>query len=169
MKSSVVPQRPSQLRDRWWWWWRWWTAQVHQRMNKHCFKWPMKYSTRSGWSTGHQTTGPKLALSQFWTHHCPQQTQNNKAKTVRNHNISQYLHFTHWQLHPSEVFYLCENVYLIHYLSWVTGVIIVEIFRATTNMQQNNLSLVHLQHKNVWSLLYCFWSLCARIAFCLLE
>ena len=23
-KSSVVPQRPLWLRDRWWWWWRWW-------------------------------------------------------------------------------------------------------------------------------------------------
>ena len=23
-KSSVVPQRPSQLRDWWWWWWWWW-------------------------------------------------------------------------------------------------------------------------------------------------
>ena len=23
-KSSVVPQRPSRLRDRWWWWWWWW-------------------------------------------------------------------------------------------------------------------------------------------------
>ena len=23
-KSSVVPQRPSWLRDRWWWWWWWW-------------------------------------------------------------------------------------------------------------------------------------------------
>ena len=22
--SSVVPQQPSQLRDRWWWWWWWW-------------------------------------------------------------------------------------------------------------------------------------------------
>ena len=22
-KSSVVPQRPSRLRDWWWWWWRW--------------------------------------------------------------------------------------------------------------------------------------------------
>ena len=25
MKSSVVPQRPSRLRDRWWWWW-WWAS-----------------------------------------------------------------------------------------------------------------------------------------------
>ena len=24
MKSSVVPQRPSRLRDKWWWWWWWW-------------------------------------------------------------------------------------------------------------------------------------------------
>ena len=24
VKSSVVPQRPSRLRDRWWWWWSWW-------------------------------------------------------------------------------------------------------------------------------------------------
>ena len=24
-KSSVVPQRPSWLRDRWWWWW-WWVS-----------------------------------------------------------------------------------------------------------------------------------------------
>ena len=24
VKPSVVPQRPSRLRDRWWWWWRWW-------------------------------------------------------------------------------------------------------------------------------------------------
>ena len=23
-KSSVVPQRPSRLRDWWWWWWWWW-------------------------------------------------------------------------------------------------------------------------------------------------
>ena len=23
-KSSVVPQRPGRLRDRWWWWWWWW-------------------------------------------------------------------------------------------------------------------------------------------------
>ena len=23
-KSSVVPQRPSRLRNRWWWWWWWW-------------------------------------------------------------------------------------------------------------------------------------------------
>ena len=23
VKSSVVPRRPSRLRDRWWWWWRW--------------------------------------------------------------------------------------------------------------------------------------------------
>ena len=23
-KSSVVPQWPSRLRDRWWWWWWWW-------------------------------------------------------------------------------------------------------------------------------------------------
>ena len=23
-KSSVVPHRPSRLRDRWWWWWWWW-------------------------------------------------------------------------------------------------------------------------------------------------
>ena len=25
LKSSVVPQRPSPLRDRWWWWW-WWSG-----------------------------------------------------------------------------------------------------------------------------------------------
>ena len=24
VKSSVVPKRPSWLRDRWWWWWWWW-------------------------------------------------------------------------------------------------------------------------------------------------
>ena len=24
VKSSVVPQQPSRLRDRWWWWWWWW-------------------------------------------------------------------------------------------------------------------------------------------------
>ena len=24
VESSVVPQRPSRLRDRWWWWWWWW-------------------------------------------------------------------------------------------------------------------------------------------------
>ena len=24
VKSSVVPQPPSQSRDRWWWWWWWW-------------------------------------------------------------------------------------------------------------------------------------------------
>ena len=23
-KSSVMPKRPSRLRDWWWWWWRWW-------------------------------------------------------------------------------------------------------------------------------------------------
>ena len=23
-KTSVVPQRPLRLRDRWWWWWWWW-------------------------------------------------------------------------------------------------------------------------------------------------
>ena len=23
VKSSVMPQRPSRLRDRWWWWWTW--------------------------------------------------------------------------------------------------------------------------------------------------
>ena len=27
-KSSVVPQRPSQLRDWWWWWWWWWCVCV---------------------------------------------------------------------------------------------------------------------------------------------
>ena len=26
MNSSVVPQRPSRLRDTWWWWW-WWSSQ----------------------------------------------------------------------------------------------------------------------------------------------
>ena len=29
-KSSVVPQWPSQLKDRWWWWWWWWcTKHMH--------------------------------------------------------------------------------------------------------------------------------------------
>ena len=28
-KSSVVPQRPSRLRDWWWWWWWWWWVSPH--------------------------------------------------------------------------------------------------------------------------------------------
>ena len=28
VKSFVVPQKPSRLRDRWWWWWRWWEGRV---------------------------------------------------------------------------------------------------------------------------------------------
>ena len=43
--SSVVPQRPSRLRDRsWWWWWFWWwwwspsrhKNKFHARVLKHC-------------------------------------------------------------------------------------------------------------------------------------
>ena len=32
-KSSVVPQWPSKLRDRWWWWW-WWIVQLEERQTR---------------------------------------------------------------------------------------------------------------------------------------
>ena len=33
-KSSVVPQRPSRLRDRWWWWWWWWWSLCYCAVKK---------------------------------------------------------------------------------------------------------------------------------------
>ena len=35
VKSSVVPQQPSRLRDWWWWWWWWWLTKCPQSSCKH--------------------------------------------------------------------------------------------------------------------------------------
>ena len=38
-KSSVVPQLPSRLKDRWWWWWWWW----HSHYKKD-FAWAVRWA-----------------------------------------------------------------------------------------------------------------------------
>ena len=44
VKSSVVPQRPSRLRNRWWWWW-WWASLCYHPM---CFHFHYQYRAKHG-------------------------------------------------------------------------------------------------------------------------
>ena len=62
VKSSVVPQRPSQLRD-WWWWWWWWLWLASQLPKSCCgwgdCDWPTAIKKMFGW--------PSAAASVDWT------------------------------------------------------------------------------------------------------
>ena len=40
-KLSVVPQRPSRLRDWWWWCWWWWWTSLNEQPSYYAY--PMKY------------------------------------------------------------------------------------------------------------------------------
>ena len=67
-KSSVVPQRPSCLRDRWWWWWWWWSwllwGEVHKTCSLCSFSWISRAQSLSFWkcwSAGHMyPTRPQM-------------------------------------------------------------------------------------------------------------
>ena len=67
-KSSVVPQRPSRLRDWWWWWWWWWWPTLYTAVNNHA-NW-----TGFSWACHKDVTTTNLFISvNTSTVHCSEQ------------------------------------------------------------------------------------------------
>ena len=60
-KSSVVPQRPSRLKDWWWWWWWWWnTTRYMETITRKRWRWIGHYCARMPpTSPKLQSTGPQ--------------------------------------------------------------------------------------------------------------
>ena len=55
-KSSVVPQRPSRLRDRWWWWWWWLQKAASKQTQTQILGWTEETECEDEWMTNVEKT-----------------------------------------------------------------------------------------------------------------
>ena len=105
MKSSVVPQRPLQLRDRWWWWW--WGSQLWlQIVCKPAWQswWQHSTSRFRAQVTVNQSRGPV----NFWGFVLALGQRHQSLRVVLNTNTANADH-THTQVHTGGYFSSCAT------------------------------------------------------------
>ena len=105
VKSSLVPQRPSRLGDRWWWWWWWWC---------NFFSWtqhvPTSFLPSSSERRSLKASTPAKGPSSLATIKGSKQTRrlrityNSSNLAYKKHKVDEILH--HHILHILNFFFI---------------------------------------------------------------